>query len=306
MEEVIAGELVSFGIQKLWDLLSRECEQIQGVEDQVTRIKRDLNWLSSFLKDADAKKHTSAMVKNCVEEIKEIIFDGEDAIETFLLKQNLRKTSGIKMRIRRLAGIIPDRRESSLDIGGIRTRISDVIHDMQNFGVQQMIIDGGYMQPLRDRQKERRQTFPTENESDDFVALEENIQKLVGYFVEDANVQVVSITGMGGLGKTTLARQVFNHEDVKRHFDGLAWVCVSQDFTRKNVWQKILGDLKPKEEEEDEILKMTESRLQNELIRLLDTSKSLIVLDDIWKKEDWDVIKPIFPQTKGEFLWYNY
>ncbi|EFH64466.1 predicted protein [Arabidopsis lyrata subsp. lyrata] len=298
MEEVIAGELVSLGIQKLWDLLSRECERIQGVEDQVTGLKRDLNWLSSFLKDAYAKKHTSEVVKICVEEIKEIICDGEDTIETFLLKQKLGKTSGIKMRTKRLACIVPDRRESSLDIAGIRTRISDVIQDMQKFGVQQMIIDGGYMQPLRDRQKERRETFPKENESDDFVALEANVKKLVGYFVEDANVQVVSITGMGGLGKTTLARQVFNHEDVKRQFDGFAWVCVSQDFTRKNVWQKILGDLKPKEEEK-KISEKTEPRLQDELIRLLETSKSLIVLDDIWKKEDWDLIKPIFPQTKG-------
>jgi len=128
---------------------------------------------------------------------------------------------------------------------------------------------------------------------------------LVGYLVDEANVQVVSITGMGGLGKTTLAKQVFNHEDVKHQFDGLSWVCVSQDFTRMNVWQKILRDLKPKEEEK-KIMEMTQDTLQGELIRLLETSKSLIVLDDIWEKEDWELIKPIFPPTKGYLLWYTH
>ncbi|AEE33563.1 Disease resistance protein (CC-NBS-LRR class) family [Arabidopsis thaliana] len=293
----MAGELISFGIQNLWNLLSQECELFQGVEDQVTELKRDLNMLSSFLKDANAKKHTSAVVKNCVEEIKEIIYDGEDTIETFVLEQNLGKTSGIKKSIRRLACIIPDRRRYALGIGGLSNRISKVIRDMQSFGVQQAIVDGGYKQPQGDKQREMRQKFSKDDDSD-FVGLEANVKKLVGYLVDEANVQVVSITGMGGLGKTTLAKQVFNHEDVKHQFDGLSWVCVSQDFTRMNVWQKILRDLKPKEEEK-KIMEMTQDTLQGELIRLLETSKSLIVLDDIWEKEDWELIKPIFPPTKG-------
>ncbi|VYS49435.1 unnamed protein product [Arabidopsis thaliana] len=247
--------------------------------------------------NADAKKHTSAVVKNCVEEIKEIIYDGEDTIETFVLEQKLGNASGIKKSIRRLACIIPDRRRYALGIGGLSNRISKVIRHMQSFGVQQMITDGGYMQPQGDKQREMRQRFSKDDDSD-FVGLEANVKKLVGYLVDEANVQVVSITGMGGLGKTTLAKQVFNHEDVKHQFDGLSWVCVSQDFTRMNVWQKILKDLKPKEEEM-KIMEMTQDTLQGELILLLETSKSLIVLDDIWEKEDWELIKPIFPPTKG-------
>ncbi|XP_020891728.1 probable disease resistance protein At1g58390 isoform X2 [Arabidopsis lyrata subsp. lyrata] len=291
----MAGELVSFGIKKLWDLLSQESERFQGVEDQVTGLKRDL--LGSFLKDADAKKHTTAVVRNCVEEIQEIVFDAEDIIETYLLKESLRKTSGIKKSIRRLAFIIPDRRRYALDIGGIRMRISDVIRDMQSFGVQQAIADGGYMQPHGDRQREMRQTFSKDYKSD-FVGLDANVKKLVGYLVEEENVQVVSITGMGGLGKTTLARQVFNHEDVKHQFERRAWVCVSQEFTQRSVWQTILQNLTSKENK-DEILKMKEAELQDELFRLLETTKSLIVFDDIWKEEDWDLIKPIFPPKKG-------
>ncbi|KAL1194374.1 putative disease resistance protein [Cardamine amara subsp. amara] len=192
----MTGELLSFGIQKLWDLLSQECERFQGFEDQVSGLKRDLNLLSSFLKDADAKKHTTAVVRNVVEEIQEIVYDAEDIIETYLLKERLGKKSGIKMSTKRLACMIQDRRRNSLDIGGIRTRISNVIRDMQSFGVQQAIADDVYVQPLEDRQRAMRQTFPMDYERD-FVGLEENVNKLVGYFVEEDDVQVVSISWDG-------------------------------------------------------------------------------------------------------------
>uniref|UniRef100_A0A1J3FXF3 Putative disease resistance protein n=2 Tax=Noccaea caerulescens TaxID=107243 RepID=A0A1J3FXF3_NOCCA len=292
----MAGELVSFGIQKLYDLLSQEYAQFQGVDDQVAELKRDLNMLSSFLKDADAKKHKSAMVRNCVEDIKYIICDAEDIIETFLLKEQIGKASGIKRRIRSLTCVVPDRRKIALDIGGISQSISKVISVMQSFGIQQIITDGGYMQPLHDRQREMRHTFSEDNESH-LVGLEEKVKTVVGYLVEEEDtVQVVSITGMGGVGKTTLARQVFNHEMVKHHFDALAWVCVSQDFTRSSVWQTILRALTPNEEEKKTADMQS---VHDELFGLLETSKALIVLDDIWKEEDWDLIRPIFPSKKG-------
>ncbi|CAA7047408.1 unnamed protein product [Microthlaspi erraticum] len=294
----MAETLLLFGVEKLWDFLIRESDRFKGVNEQLTELKSDLNLLRSFLKDADAKKHASAMVRNCVEEIKEIVLDAEDIIETFLLKEELRKPSGIKKYMRRLSCIVVDRREVATEMEGISKRISKVIGDMQSFGVQQLFIDGGgYSNPLQERQREMRHTFPSDNESN-FVGLEQNVNKLVGYLVEKESIHVVSICGMGGIGKTTLARQVFNHEMVKNHFDGVVWVCVSQQFTRKYVWQTILERLSS-EYDEHRVSNMTEDKLQENLFKLLETSNSLIVLDDIWEAEHWDRIKPVFPPNKG-------
>jgi hypothetical protein len=290
--------IVSFGLEKLWDRLTQEYEQFQGVEDRIAELKSNLNLLKSFLKDAEAKKNTSQMVRHCVEEIKEIVYDTENMIETFILKEAARKRSGIIRRITKLTCIKVHRWEFASDIGGISKRISKVIQDMHSFGVQQMISDGSQSSHLlQEREREMRQTFSRGYESD-FVGLEVNVKKLVGYLVEEDDIQIVSVTGMGGLGKTTLARQVFNHEDVKHQFDRLAWVCVSQEFTRKNVWQMILQNLTSRETK-DEILQMEEAELHDELFQLLETSKSLIVFDDIWKEEDWGLINPIFPPKKG-------
>ncbi|KAF8085595.1 hypothetical protein N665_0660s0004 [Sinapis alba] len=159
--------LFSFGVEKLWDLIVRESERLKGADEQYTELKSEINMLRCFLKDADAKKHRNAMVRNCLEEIKEIVYDAEDIIETFLIKEELGKASGIRKRMRRVLAFI--------------IRISKVILSMQSFGLQQSISGDCYSQPLQER-REMRKTFSNDNEGN-LVGLEQNVKTLVGYLV---------------------------------------------------------------------------------------------------------------------------
>ena len=60
------------------------------------------------------------------------------------------------------------------------------------------------------------------------VGLEDEIRK-VKYWLFEANggIRAVRVVGMGGLGKTTIARKVFNDEEIVRQFESRMWVCVS-------------------------------------------------------------------------------
>ncbi|XP_056850486.1 probable disease resistance protein At1g59620 [Raphanus sativus] len=286
----LAVALLPFAVERLWNILVRETERFQGVGEQFDGLKSDVETLRCFLEDAEAKKHTSAMVRKTIKDVKEIVLDAEDIIETFLLKKELGESSSSRNSVRRLAYATVKRVGLAFDMKTIRTRISKVIRDMQNLGVQKVIVNEESTQSLQRKQRERRQTFSSVNEKDPLVGFEKNVEKIVGYLVEDNSSQVVSITGMGGLGKTTLARQVFNHETIKTHFPGLAWVCVSQQFERDYVWQTILEQLRP----EIKVFGMTDNVLKEKLVGVLETQKALVVIDDIWREEDWDLIEPAF------------
>ncbi|WZZ74485.1 hypothetical protein YC2023_085855 [Brassica napus] len=293
----MAEGVVSFGMEKLWDLLSRESERLQGVHEHVADLERHMRKLQSLLKDADAKKHENEVVRNFLEDVKDIVYDAEDIIESFLLKESSGNEKGIKRRVKRLSCFLVNRRNLSIGIESITRRMSEVVADMQSFGIKEIMNDGRSLS-LKERQRvqrEIRQTFPKSSEKG-LVGVEESVEDLVGHLVKNDNIQVVSISGMGGIGKTTLARQVFHHDIVRRHFDGFAWVCVSKEFQRKDIWQKILQDLRPHDEN---IRQMDENKLQAELFLLLGTSRHLIVIDDVWKNEDWDRIKDAFPQERG-------
>lgn len=297
----MAEGVVSFGLEKLWELLSRESERLQGVHEHVVDLERQMRKFQSLLKDADAKKYGNEVtVRNFLEDIKDIVYDAEDIIESFLLKESSGNEKGIKRRVKRLSCFLANRRDISIEIEGISKRMSEVIVEMQSFGIKEIMNDGRSLS-LKEGQKvqrEIRQTFPKGSEKG-LVGVDESVEELVSHLVKNDNIQVVSISGMGGIGKTTLARQVFHHDIVRRHFDGFAWVCVSKEFQRKDIWQNILQEIRPHDEN---IKEMDENKLQAELFVLLGTCRYLIVIDDVWKNEDWNRIKDVFPRERGELF----
>ena len=56
----------------------------------------------------------------------------------------------------------------------------------------------------------------------------------------ETNVSVVSIVAMGGMGKTTLARLVYDDAETTKHFTVKAWACVSDQFDAVRITKTIL------------------------------------------------------------------
>ncbi|XP_057780141.1 probable disease resistance RPP8-like protein 2 [Salvia miltiorrhiza] len=56
--------------------------------------------------------------------------------------------------------------------------------------------------------------------------------------------QIISIVGMGGIGKTTLAKNTFENSIIKRHFDVRVWVSVSNDYNLSDIFLEALSHLK--------------------------------------------------------------
>ncbi|PRQ44731.1 putative P-loop containing nucleoside triphosphate hydrolase, leucine-rich repeat domain, L [Rosa chinensis] len=94
-------------------------------------------------------------------------------------------------------------------------------------------------------------------------------------------VSVIPIVGIGGLGKTTLAKLVYNDEMVVGHFDLRMWVYVSVDFDIHRLMEKILSSALGKEISE----KMSVDQLQAKLRESLKDKKYLLVLDDVWNED---------------------
>ncbi|KAH7688917.1 P-loop containing nucleoside triphosphate hydrolase protein [Dioscorea alata] len=116
------------------------------------------------------------------------------------------------------------------------------------------------------------------------------IEFLTGPNVNNSNVYVASIVGMGGIGKTTLAQFVFNNKEIKNHFNKKAWIYVSNHFDRFRITKEMLHVIRPN------VQCCSTSNLdflERELQRYLTGKKFLLVLDDIWSDEWQWLLAPL-------------
>ncbi|KAL2532889.1 Disease resistance protein RPP13 [Abeliophyllum distichum] len=110
-------------------------------------------------------------------------------------------------------------------------------------------------------------------------------------------LQIISIFGMPGLGKTTLAKKLYNDPSIVYHFDKRAWCVVSQTYQTRNMLIDILKSIS--DVGRDKILNMEDEHLAEQLYKSLKGMRYLIVMDDIWNVNAWDDCKRYFPDDRS-------
>ncbi|KAM0891210.1 hypothetical protein ACQ4PT_026530 [Festuca glaucescens] len=120
---------------------------------------------------------------------------------------------------------------------------------------------------------------------EDLVGVDKSREKLEKMLVgDDLERCVIALHGMGGLGKTALAANVYNKEREK--FECHAWVSISQTYSIKDVLKYLITELyKGRNSTPANMDHMDTKDLQDELKSFLDDKKYLIVLDDVWDPE---------------------
>ncbi|KAH7689164.1 hypothetical protein IHE45_03G078900 [Dioscorea alata] len=82
----MADAVVGAVVKRLGELIVQEAINLHGVKDEVEWLERELGRMQCFLKDADAKKNKGddERLKNWVTEMRDIAFEAEDIIDSYM------------------------------------------------------------------------------------------------------------------------------------------------------------------------------------------------------------------------------
>ncbi|TYG96384.1 hypothetical protein ES288_A11G346000v1 [Gossypium darwinii] len=292
----MAFSAVTSAVTTIGELLTEEAIYLWGVEEQVDRLQTELKWMQSSLMVAETKQSTDERIRLWVAEIRELAYDAEDIVEEFALKIGSKNKGGLPSRIKRSACCLKEGwvlHETRSKIKKIIERINDLVRRLQAYGVKELK-DRGEESSSSTERRESRRPYPHIMD-DNIVGLVDDTEGLVKVLTNESGCKVVIVWGMGGLGKTTLAKKIYHHRQVIDYFDHLAFVYVSQQFLKRKVWEDILSGFKTLN---DEDRKENDEKLAKKLCNILKDKRCLVILDDIWTSEAWDSLKPAFPATR--------
>ncbi|KAM0857873.1 hypothetical protein ACQ4PT_048188 [Festuca glaucescens] len=274
----VATGVINPLVSKLSKLLEEESARLKGVRRNTGFIRDELSTMGATLQILADTEELDPEMRIWRDGIRELSYDMEDCIDDFMARADHDDgPTGIKGFFDKLKKLKP-RHEIAGEIEKLKARAVEASKRHKRYKIDRA--------PLGSSIDPRLHALYVE--VDKLVGIESPKQDIIKWFDDKASspqLQVVSIVGPGGLGKTTLANQVYHA--IKSQFSCAAFLSVSRKPDMKNVLRNIAERVGVTHytSTDDEHL------LIDRLREHLRDKKYFIVVDDVWDTEAWKTIK---------------
>ena len=276
---LVGGAFLSAFLQVAFDrLASRDfLDFLKGRKDidgSLKKLKKLLRSANVVLVDAEEKQYTNPSVKEWLDELKHAVYVADDILDEIVYEALRCKVSGL---IPTSVVSFDTRIKSELET--ILNELESLTKEKDDLGLEK-VAGGVPSRPLTNFLPEEYGVFGRDND------MEAIFQKFKSDDAAVNGICVVPIVGMGGIGKTTLARLIYNDKRVEEYFDLKAWVCVSENFDSFKIAKAIFEQVTSSACDIQDI-----SLLQNKMKEKFMEKKIFLVLDDVWNESYNDSVE---------------
>ncbi|KAK8464410.1 hypothetical protein PHAVU_011G201101 [Phaseolus vulgaris] len=284
-------------------------------QNLLNNLEIKLHSIHSLADHAERKQFMDPHVRNWLLKVKDVVLDAEDLLDDIqkLSKRQLDAESESQSCSDCTCKVLNFFKSSPTTISSlnkeIECRMKQILDDLEFLSSQRgdlgLKTASGVGYGLSNELPQKSQTTSLVVGTD-IYGRDDDKELVFDWMTSNKNnsnqPSILSIVGMGGVGKTTLAQHVFNDPKVdEAKFVVKAWVFVSDEFDVFKISRAILEAV-TKSTDDSRDLEMVHTRLKEELTE----KKFLLVLDDVWNENQpkWEEVrKPLTFGAKGvEFL----
>lgn len=259
---------------------SQKIQLLCGAKDELQSLEGTVQTIRTVLLDAEKQQRYNNQVKLWLVRLKDVLYDIQDLLDdvaTEDLRQKVTPGNRMLKAVRVFfskSNQLAHRLKVANEIQELKRRLGQIkkdrkFHLEEHQSEETMAIARGKKEKLLPDTK--------------IIGREEDkkeIKRLLFASSPSQRVSFVAIVGKGGLGKTALARLVYNDGEVKEHFEPKMWVCVSDVFDVNLIIKEILKSADCPDLENKPL-----DQLPSLLHETLDRKKYLLVLDDLWNTD---------------------
>ncbi|KAM3393432.1 hypothetical protein ACQJBY_014240 [Aegilops geniculata] len=271
--------------------LSKHATKLKNLQGSMGRVVRELSVMYYVVCEMDIRYRNNQVYKGWLDQMWKVAHAMEDTVDGYLCHVGRAHDIGCCFYLKRKGFKKP---RSLLSLSQIAFNLEEIEKDLSHLSEMNnrwvpAVINGDTRSSnfiIKRSQNLANISRPLDEEG--LVGVEKNREKLEQWLRDDeAERSVIALLGMGGLGKTALAANVYRKERGK--FQCNAWVSISQTYSRADVLRNIIKDLFKDEIGVPSNIAATDiTCLEETLKRFLEQKKYFIILDDVWTPEAFD------------------